>query len=105
MTGQLSVPSLDNRRAPFNNVKLHFNGGVFAPLANPLLCGNSEVQSAFNAYSERRHTAGAGGLHDDRLRLIAAAVRTLQGRRRCRRSVGSTTNFTFTMAGPKASST
>jgi hypothetical protein len=47
-TGQLSVTFNKNPQAPFNDVILHFNGGAFAPIANPLACGsqNSKVELA-----------------------------------------------------------
>jgi hypothetical protein len=47
-TGQLSVTFNKNPQAPFNDVVLHFNGGVYAPIANPLACNTqkSNVQLA-----------------------------------------------------------
>jgi hypothetical protein len=50
-TGRLTVTFKKNPQAPFENVKLHFNGGMYAPIANPLSCGNTETQTAFAAFS------------------------------------------------------
>ncbi len=37
-TGQLTTNFTENPEQPFTDVILHFNGGAFAPLANPLKC-------------------------------------------------------------------
>jgi hypothetical protein len=55
-TGQLTATfttptSNENPQAPFQSAALHFNGGPFAPLANPLVCGNSAVLAEFTGYS------------------------------------------------------
>jgi hypothetical protein len=41
----------ENPQGPFNKVILHFNGGEFGDLANPLSCGSSKVTSEFTAFS------------------------------------------------------
>jgi hypothetical protein len=50
-TGQLTVTFNENPQAPFNNAIVHFNGGAFAPLANPLACGNSALLAESTAFS------------------------------------------------------
>jgi hypothetical protein len=50
-TGQLTTTFTENPQAPFNSVTLHFNGGAFAPLANPLVCGVSKMQTSFSPFS------------------------------------------------------
>jgi hypothetical protein len=37
-TGQLTTTFNENPEQPFSDVIMHFNGGAFAPLANPLKC-------------------------------------------------------------------
>ncbi len=49
-TGQLTASFNENPQAPFTSAALHFNGGAFAPIANPLVCGNSAVLSEFTAF-------------------------------------------------------
>ncbi len=36
---------------PFNEVILHFNGGPFAPLANPLVCETGKIKTSFEPFS------------------------------------------------------
>jgi hypothetical protein len=50
-TGQLTATFTENPQAPFNKVSLHFNGGAFAPIANPLACETGKTQTAFTAFS------------------------------------------------------
>ena len=47
-TGQLTVTFDKNPQAPFDDAILHFNGGAYAPIANPLACNTqkSTVQLA-----------------------------------------------------------
>ncbi len=50
-TGQLTTTFENNPQAPFNDVILHFKGGAFAPIANPLTCGVSTASVALVGYS------------------------------------------------------
>jgi hypothetical protein len=38
-TGQVTTTFTENPEQPFSNIKLKFNGGSLAPIANPLTCG------------------------------------------------------------------
>jgi hypothetical protein len=38
-TGQVTTTFTENPEQPFSNIKLKFNGGALAPIANPLTCG------------------------------------------------------------------
>jgi hypothetical protein len=57
-TGQLETTFSDTSQtpnnipqAPFNEVILHFNGGSFAPIANPLKCETGKIKSEFTPFS------------------------------------------------------
>ena len=57
-TGQLEATFKDTSQtpnnipqAPFNEAILHFNGGAFAPIANPLKCETGKVRSEFTPFS------------------------------------------------------
>ncbi len=50
-TGQLTVTFNENPEAPFNSAVVHVNGGAYAPLANPLVCGETKTQTSFAAFS------------------------------------------------------
>jgi hypothetical protein len=50
-TGRLEVSFVKNPQLPFSELKLKLNGGVYAPLANPLGCGPATTNSSFLPYS------------------------------------------------------
>ncbi len=56
-TGRLEASFLNNPQLTFSELILSLNGGPRAPLANPLVCGNTSVDSLFTPY-----TGGAAAL-------------------------------------------
>ena len=50
-TGQLASTFPDQPQGPFRSIKLTFNGGLFATLANPIDCGAATTRSKFIPYS------------------------------------------------------
>jgi hypothetical protein len=56
-TGRLEATFLNNPQLTFSELVLSLNGGPRAPLANPLVCGNTSVDSLFTPY-----TGGAAAL-------------------------------------------
>jgi len=50
-TGQLTTTFTENPEQPFTSLALHFKGGGFAPLANPLSCGATTATTEFTAFS------------------------------------------------------
>jgi hypothetical protein len=50
-TGRLQATFADNPQLPFGEVILKFNGGPRAPVANPLACGTTAVESLFTPYT------------------------------------------------------
>jgi hypothetical protein len=56
VNGQLTASFTENPQLPFNDLKLHFNGGPRAPFANPAWCAAATTTSSLSAWSE-----GAGG--------------------------------------------
>jgi hypothetical protein len=50
-TGQILASFLENPQVPFSSLKLHFNGGPRAPLANPQACGPATTGANFSAWS------------------------------------------------------
>jgi len=51
VTGQLTTTFAENPEQPFSEAILHFNGGAFAPIANPLACGTGAATSSFTPFS------------------------------------------------------
>jgi hypothetical protein len=50
-TGRLTATFAKNPEQPFSNVKLTFNGGPLAPLANPLACGTATTETSFAPFT------------------------------------------------------
>jgi hypothetical protein len=51
VTGRLEASFLNNPQLPFSELILSLNGGARAPLANPLACGSTPVNSDFTPYT------------------------------------------------------
>ncbi len=50
-TGQLEATFTENPEQPFSDFIVHFNGGAYAPLANPLQCGVAATTSSFTPFA------------------------------------------------------
>jgi hypothetical protein len=50
-TGQLTSVFEDNPQAPFSELRIHLNGGVRAPLANPASCGTATTTARLRPWS------------------------------------------------------
>jgi hypothetical protein len=50
-TGLITTTFSENPQVPFSALKLHFNDGPRAPLANPLQCGPASASADFSAWS------------------------------------------------------
>jgi hypothetical protein len=50
-TGQLTATFSKNPEQPFSNIKLKFNGGALAPIANPLVCGSATTATSLTPYT------------------------------------------------------
>jgi hypothetical protein len=51
LTGQITTSLRENPQVPFSAVRLHFNGGPRAALANPQVCGVATTTGDFSAWS------------------------------------------------------
>ncbi|HEY5194923.1 MAG TPA: hypothetical protein VIJ39_13790 [Solirubrobacteraceae bacterium] len=50
-TGRLTTTFSENPQLPFSELILAFDGGLQAPLANPLMCGPATTNASFTPYS------------------------------------------------------
>jgi hypothetical protein len=50
-TGQVTTTFSENPEQPFSNIKLKFNGGSLAPIANPLVCGTATATTSLTPYT------------------------------------------------------
>jgi hypothetical protein len=60
-TGRLEVTFANNPQLPFSELRLTLNGGVHAPLANPLACGIATTAFAFTPFTGGGTAAGSTG--------------------------------------------
>jgi hypothetical protein len=51
VTGRLEASFLGNPPLPFSELSLTLKGGPRAPVANPLLCGNAQIDAMFTPYT------------------------------------------------------
>jgi hypothetical protein len=104
-TGQLTTrfsnlpgAPFNNPEAPFNHISLHFNGGPFAPIANPLACGTANAQAVFTPFANPATTV-----------LSASPFTTVgcpgfaptQSTSAIPNTAGAESNFTFTLVRPQ----
>jgi hypothetical protein len=61
VTGQVTATFVKNPEQPFSNVKLTFNGGALAPIANPLTCGTATTETSLTPYTGTAAQSPASG--------------------------------------------
>jgi hypothetical protein len=50
-TGRLTATFAENPEQPFTSVVMHFKGGEFAPIANPLSCGTATAETSLAPFT------------------------------------------------------
>jgi hypothetical protein len=61
VTGQVTATFVKNPEQPFSSVKLKFNGGALAPIANPLVCGTATATTSLTPYTGTAAQTPSGG--------------------------------------------
>ncbi|MGN6189911.1 MAG: hypothetical protein ACTHOE_13535 [Conexibacter sp.] len=56
LTGQLTTTFDDNPQLPFTHLRMHFNGGPYAPLVNPATCGTKTVSADLTSWNSHLPT-------------------------------------------------
>ncbi len=102
-TGRLTTTFEENPQSPFSHFALHLNGGSFAPLANPLVCGNAMTTASLAPWSGNPLSAfspsfvvdsnGTGGACASPLPFALSQSTTSQPS-----TGGAPTSFTFNLA-------
>jgi hypothetical protein len=106
-TGRLTATFSENPEQPFSNIKLKFNGGSLAPIANPLTCGTATATTSLVPYIGSFATAtpssaftvdsnGKGGACPSPLPF--ALTQTTQNQNA---NAGGNTSFTFSLSRPE----
>jgi hypothetical protein len=96
-TGQLTVRFNNNPEAPFTNVTMHFNGGEFAPIANPLGCGTGATRSEFTPWSLTAPVIAESPFTT----VGCASFAPTQSTSAIPNTAGAESNFTFTLVRPQ----
>ena len=79
-TGRVTTTFSENPEQPFSNIKLKFNGGSLAPIANPLTCGTATATTSLVPYIGSFATAHAL----ERRSPSTATAKAARAHRRCR---------------------
>ncbi|HEY3866115.1 MAG TPA: hypothetical protein VGL54_08535 [Solirubrobacteraceae bacterium] len=106
-TGRVTTTFSENPEQPFSNIKLKFNGGSLAPIANPLVCGTATATTSLVPYIGSFATAapssafvvdsnGKGGACPSPLPF--ALTQSTQNQNA---NAGGSTSFTFSLSRPE----
>lgn len=105
-TGRLETTFKDTSQTPnnipqqpFNEAILHFNGGPFASVANPLVCGTAKAQTAFEPFSGSTVSPVTGELPFTTEGCSTFAPK--QSTTVLPSTAGATSNFTFKIERPE----
>lgn len=105
-TGRLETTFKDTSQTPnnipqqpFNEAILHFNGGPFASVANPLACGTGKVQTSFEPFSGSTVSPVTGELPFTTEGCSTFAPK--QSTTVLPSTAGATSNFTFKIERPE----
>jgi hypothetical protein len=107
-TGQIEAKFEDTKatpnnipQAPFNEAILHFNGGPFASIANPLVCGTGKIQTSFTPFSGSTVSPVSGELPFATEECASPSFAPKQTTTSLPKAGGAESNFTFTLERPE----
>jgi hypothetical protein len=105
-TGRLTATFSENPEQPFSNIKLKFNGGPLAPLANPLTCGTATTETSLSPFTGTAAQSpmssfvvdgnNAGGACASPLPFVPTQTAQNQNA-----NAGGNTSFTFNLSRPE----
>lgn len=101
LTGQLTTVFSELPEQPFNEITLHFSGGAFAPLANPLQCGAVNALTAFTPYSSATALSGTSPFTTSGCSSSSPPVGGTQSTSSSPATAGANTDFTFSLQRPE----
>jgi hypothetical protein len=107
-TGQIETKFEDTKatpnnipQAPFNETILHFNGGPFASIANPLVCETGKLKSSFEPFSGSSVSPVTGESPVTTEGCASPAFAPTQSTSVVPSAGGSQSNFTFQLERPE----
>lgn len=101
-TGQITTTFAENPEQPFSEAIVHFNGGAFAPIANPLVCGTGATISQFTPISGFNTPApGALPFTTEGCTSPLPAFAPTQETSVLPNTGGAESNFTFSLTRPE----
>jgi hypothetical protein len=98
--GQLTTTFAENPEQPFTEAILHFDGGMFAPIANPLVCSEGVATASFTPFSGF-NTPAPTGLPFTTKECASPAFAPKQTTTSLPKAGGSESNFEFKLERPE----
>jgi hypothetical protein len=95
-TGRLEVSFDDNPQLPFSELALSLDGGPRAPLANPLTCASTSIESAFTPYTGTAAVLASTPFNTTGCPSPAFAL--AQSTQQSSASAGAYTSYTFNLS-------
>jgi hypothetical protein len=105
-TGRLTATFSENPEQPFSNIKLKFNGGPLAPLANPLVCGTATTETSLSPFTGTAAQSPMSSFVVDGNNAGGACASSLpfaltQTTQNQNANAGGNTSFTFNLSRPE----
>lgn len=105
-TGRLTATFSENPEQPFSNIKLKFNGGPLAPLANPLTCGTATTETSLSPFTGTAAQSPTSSFTVDANNAGGACASPLpfvptQTAQNQNANAGGNTSFTFNLSRPE----
>jgi hypothetical protein len=98
VTGQLTTSFNTPPEQPFTNLKLNFDRGALAPIANPLLCGTPQGSASFTPTSGQPVATSAFGVNITGCASTPPPFALTQGTENEVETAGSHTSYSFNLA-------
>ncbi len=98
-TGQLTTTFAENPEQPFSDAIIHFNGGAFAPLANPLACGTGQTKIELGPFAGTGILSKEVGFPTES--CVSPAFAPIQSTSVLPAAGGTDTGFTFSLTRPE----
>lgn len=100
VTGRLTTTFVKNPEQPFDSIALHFSGGAFAPLANPLTCGAGSAV-AFTPFSKSAAVSAELPFALEGCAALKPALAPVQSTTTAPAGGAASTNFSFALTRPE----
>ncbi len=94
-TGRVLATFTENPEQPFSNIKMTFNGGALAPIANPLVCGFAGATTSLSPFTGTPAQTPSGGFNISGCASPVAFSPTQSTQNQAPGNAGAATSFTL----------